>query len=69
MLKLNKEELKSRLKEQGYKSIDELCESCELCPETFKRAKARDRLTVMQLYKISKALNCHMEDLLFFSKR
>lgn len=69
MLKLNKEELKSKLKEQGYKSIDELCESCELCPETFKRAKARDRLTVMQLYKISAALNCHMEDLLIFSKR
>ena len=69
MLKLNKEELKSKLKEQGYKSIDELCESCDLCPETFKRAKARERLTVMQLYKISAALKCHMEDLLIFSKR
>ena len=69
MLILNKKALKDKCREQGFKSLDELCESCELCPETFKRAKARERLTVMQLYKISAALKCHMEDLLIFSKR
>lgn len=64
MLILNKKALKDKCREQGFKNFADLCERCGLNPEATAKARDRGRLTVMQLYILSKNLNCHMEELL-----
>lgn len=67
MLILNKKALKDKCRDRGYKNFADLCEKSGLNPEATAKARDRGRLTVMQLYILSQALNCHMEELLIFS--